>query len=289
MAQRGPENVLDGRFPAERRLRPHRPRATVRHDLPWIPIAGQRRQLAAHRPTQQPLQRPPRGLRHLADGEHAHIGKPRPRDRAHAPHQLDRQIAKEIRLGPGRDDDQPVGLGHLRDDFREVFGLRDTQRDRQSHLRGHAPPNRLRHVFRQPEEMDRAGDVGKGLVDRDPLDRRREIAQYIDGGITQPLVVLEVATDELQFRAELARPPSRHPTANPESPGLVGSGKHDPATDGDGPAAQRRVEQLLDRGVEGVQVLVEDGGHRRPAAGSVEPAFGNHQPLRPLTSSAMRT
>jgi hypothetical protein len=33
-----------------------------------------------------------------------------------------------------------------------------------------------------------------------------------------------------------------------------------PTADGDGPAAQGRVEQLLDRGIEGIQVRMEDGG-----------------------------
>jgi hypothetical protein len=34
----------------------------------------------------------------------------------------------------------------------------------------------------------------------------------------------------------------------------VGSGKHDPAADGDGLAAQGWIEQLLDRRIEGIKV-----------------------------------
>ena len=110
--------------------------------------------------------------------------------------------------------------------------------------------------------MGAARHVGKGLVDGDPLDQRREIAEHLDRGIAQPLVLLEMAADENQVRTELARPPSRHAAAHPEGLGLVGSGEHDPAADGDRLAAQRRVEQLLDRGVEGVEVRMEDGGCR---------------------------
>ena len=119
--------------------------------------------------------------------------------------------------------------------------------------------------------MRAAGDVGKGLVDGDPLDQRREIAEHLDGGVAQPLVLLEMAADEDELRAELARPPPRHPAAHPERLGLVGGGQHDPAADGDRLAAQRRVEQLLDRGVEGVQVRMEDGGCRFHADTSPPP------------------
>ena len=110
--------------------------------------------------------------------------------------------------------------------------------------------------------MGAARDVGKGLVDGNPLDEGREIAEHLDGGVAQPLVVLEMAADKNELRTELARPPSRHAAADPEGLGFVGSGKHDPAADGDRLAAQRRVEQLLDRGIEGIEVRMEDGGCR---------------------------
>src|SRR3984893_1551414 len=71
-----------------------------------------------------------------------------------------------------------------------------------------------------------------------------------------------MAADKSELRTELARLPSRHAAADTESLGFVRSGKHNPTTDGDGSAAQRRVEQLLDRGIEGIQVCMEDGGYR---------------------------
>ena len=40
-------------------------------------------------------------------------------------------------------------------------------------------------------------DVGKGLVDGDPLNEGREIIEYRDGRIAKPLVVLEVAADKV--------------------------------------------------------------------------------------------
>jgi hypothetical protein len=108
--------------------------------------------------------------------------------------------------------------------------------------------------------MHGARDVGKSLVDRNPLDERRVITQHLDGGVTQPLVLREMAADKSQLRTELARPPSGHTATDTKGLGFVGSGKHNPATHGNRPAAQRRVEQLLDRRIEGVQIRMEDSG-----------------------------
>src|SRR5207237_3133605 len=127
-------------------------------------------------------------------------------------------------------------------------------------LRSHAVPEGPRNFGRRTEEMCAARDVGKGLVDGNPLDAGREIVDHLDGGIAQPLVVIEMAADKSELRTEFARLPSRHAAADPEGLGFVRSGKHNPSADGDRLATQRRVEQLLDRGVEGIEVCMEDGG-----------------------------
>ena len=116
--------------------------------------------------------------------------------------------------------------------------MRHSDRDRETQLRPHAPSNRFRNFGRRAKQMDGARDVGKSFVDGNPIDERREITQHPDRGVAQPLVVLEMATDKRELRAELARPPSRHPAAHPEGLGFVRSGKHDPAANGDRPATQ---------------------------------------------------
>ena len=171
VGQRGPENALFGRLPADRRLGARRSRPPMRLDFPRIAIPRQRRELLSRRGTEQSLERPSRHLRQLSDGQHADLGQPRPGDRAHAPHQLDGQIVQELQFGVGIDDDQPVGLGHLRGNLRQMFGARHADRDRQAKLRPHAAPDRPRDVGRRAEEMGAARHVGKGLIDGDPLDR----------------------------------------------------------------------------------------------------------------------
>ena len=119
--------------------------------------------------------------------------------------------------------------------------------------------------------MRAARDVGKGLVDGNPLDEGREIADHFDGGVAQPLIFLEMPADKGELRTEFARLPSRHAAADPESLGFVRSGKHNSTTDGHGFAAQRRVKELLYRGIESIQVRMEDGG--RPFAPDVSKRF----------------
>jgi hypothetical protein len=110
--------------------------------------------------------------------------------------------------------------------------------------------------------MGAARHVRKGLIDGHSLDQGREIIEHVDGGIAEPLVVLEMAADKDRLRTQLARPPSRHAAADSEGLGFVGSGEHDPAPDRDGLAAQGRIEKLLDRGIEGIEVGIEDRGCR---------------------------
>ena len=110
--------------------------------------------------------------------------------------------------------------------------------------------------------MGAARNVGKGLVNGNPFHERREIADHLDGGVAQPLVFLEMPADKDELRTEFVRLPSRHAAANAEGLGFVRSGKHNPTADGNGFAAQRRIKQLLYRGIESIQVRMEDGGCR---------------------------
>src|SRR4051812_22178957 len=108
--------------------------------------------------------------------------------------------------------------------------------------------------------MGATGHVGERLVDRDALDRRREIAQDSDRRVAEPLIFAEVAVDEKEVGTELPRAASRHAASDAEGARLIGGREHDAAADGNRLAAQARVEQLFDGRVKGVEVRVEDGG-----------------------------
>jgi hypothetical protein len=234
----------------------------MRPDLARIAVPGQRRKLLPCRGTEQLAERPPLRARELSDGAHADLFEPRFRGRTHAPHQLDGQRVEELQLGRRIDDHEAVGLCDLRGDLCEMFCARDADRHRKAKLVVHAAADRSRDLVRRTEQMRATRNVGERLIDGDALHERREIADHLDRGIAEPLVVLEVTADKYELRTQLARLPSRHAAAHPKSLRFVGRGKHDPAADGDRFAAQRRIKQLLYRSIKGVQVRMQDGGSR---------------------------
>src|SRR5215510_1103312 len=69
-----------------------------------------------------------------------------------------------------------------------------------------------------------------------------------------------MTTDEDQLRTKLARPTPRHAAADSECFSLVRCGQHNSAANGNGFAAQRWIDQLFDRCIEGIKVGVKDSG-----------------------------
>ena len=106
--------------------------------------------------------------------------------------------------------------------------------------------------------MRAAGDVGEGFVNRNALHERGEVAEDGNRCIAEPLIVAKVSADEEQLGTELPSHTSRHAAADTERLGLIGRCQNDAATDGNRLAAQGRIQQLLDGGIEGVEVRVED-------------------------------
>jgi len=53
-----------------------------------------------------------------------------------------------------------------------------------------------------------ARHIGEGLVDGNPFNERREIADDLDRGVAQALVLFEMAAHKGEVRAEFARMPS---------------------------------------------------------------------------------
>ncbi len=81
-----------------------------------------------------------------------------------------------------------------------------------------------------------------------------------DGGVAEPLVVVEMSADKHEVGTELPRAPSRHAASYAEGPRFVGGRENAAAADRNRLAAQARVKQLFDRRIKGVEVRVENGG-----------------------------
>src|SRR5215510_12128499 len=182
----------------------------MRFDLPWITIPRQRCQFLAGRTADYSLKRPSGHLRQLSNGVNTDLGQSLPGNRAHSPHQFDRQVVKEIQLGLGIDNHQPVRFGHLRGNFREVLGACHADRDWKAELCAHTTTYCSRDFKRRTEKVGAPRNVSKSFVDGNPFDERSEIIEHIDGCIAQPLVILEMPADKDQLWTQLTGPPSRH-------------------------------------------------------------------------------
>jgi hypothetical protein len=120
------------------------------------------------------------------------------------------------------------------------------------------------------EQPDGTCDVEEGLVEGQRLDQRRVGAQDGHHRPRSLAVALEVAADDHQFGAQAAGPHHRHRAVDPEASGLVRGSGDDPsaslAPHDHRPSLQRRIVPLLDGGVEGVHVDVQDRfGDLRPS------------------------
>src|SRR6516225_7748732 len=131
----------------------------TRPDLPWIAIPCERRQLLSDRATDYSLERPSRHVRQLPNGSNTDLGEPPAGGRANSPHQLDRQVVKEIQLGLGIDNHQPFGFGHLRGNFREMLGACHADRDWKAEFCAYTTTYCSRDVRRRTEKVGAPGNV----------------------------------------------------------------------------------------------------------------------------------
>jgi hypothetical protein len=128
----------------------------------------------------------------------------------------------------------------------------------------------FRYCGRRPKQMLRSRDVGESLVDGNALDPGCEVSHHCHDGIAETLIVLEVAAHKDELRTKLARLPAWHRAVHAEGLGFIRGSKHNTTANGHGSVTQRRVEQLLDRSVERVEVGMENSGRRFHAGTQME-------------------
>ncbi len=165
---------------------------------------------------------------------------------------------EEGALGGGVDEKQAIGLGDLGGDLGKVLGAGHPDGDQQAKLGADPGAHALGDRRRRAEEPARSRDVGERLVDRDAFDSRRIVRENRDRRIAQALVFAEVAAGEDKLRTELTGFAARHAARDPARARFVGGCEHHAAADRDRPAAQDRLQQLLDRRIERVQVRMEN-------------------------------
>jgi uncharacterized protein len=207
-----------------------------------------------------------RDLRHGLDGPFAELGRG---DRSDAPEAFDRERVQERQLGVGGDHQQPVGLGDAARDLGEEL--------RPGHAHGDGQPHLLEDLAPEPDgdlgggagDPPQPSDVEEGLVDRQPLDERRRVVEHLEERLAGFAVRVHPWANHDGLRAQPASERATHRRSDAERLRLVARREHDPGTDDHRAASQGGVVPLLDRGVEGVGVRVQDRrlvGHVRMLA-----------------------
>ena len=129
-----------------------------------------------------------------------------------------------------------------------------------------SPPPRLeageRHRRRRAVQALGAGEVEKGLVDRQRLDRRRQRQHQLADLAPDACVFRHIGRDDHGLGAGLQRLEHRHRRMDAVGARDIAGGGDDAAAaaaDDDRPVGERRIVALFDRRVEGVAVDMRDG------------------------------
>src|SRR3569833_2013049 len=160
---------------------------------------------------------------------------------------------------------QAIRLVDIRGDLRRELDRRDADRRDELGLGRHALLARARDRHRVAEQAFAAGTVEERLVERQPLDLGRVVAEDLEEDVRGLDVALHPVLDDDRVRAAPHRLRHRHRALDPEHPRFVAARRDDAAldraTDEHGLAAQLRVVPLFDRRVERVEIDVQDGPH----------------------------
>lgn len=184
------------------------------------------------------------------------------RGRTDSPDAIDRKRPEKALRVAGSDLHQAIGFRKRARDLGHEAAGADSNGDREPGGLANPSPDPFADPACPAEEAQRAGDVEIGLVERERFDHRRELAKDPLNDSGHFRVSRHAAGEEDPAGAEPARFDGGHRGVHAESPGLVG-GRRDhtpragPSHD-DRPSAELRVVVLFDRGVEGVEIRVQD-------------------------------
>jgi hypothetical protein len=206
----------------------------------------------------RPDERRLRQLGDLADGRDPARVQLARGDRPDAPQPVDGERMQERELSTGRDDEQAVGLGDAARDLCEELGPGDADRDREADPLADVAPQPRGDLDRLARDPLHPAHVEERLVDRQPLDERRRVAEYGEHGLARGDVRLEARRHHGRVGAQPPRLAPAHRGAHAARLRLVAGGEHDAAADDHRPRAQLRIIPLLDRGEERIQVGMQD-------------------------------
>jgi hypothetical protein len=262
--------------------------APAHHQRPGIAVVSECVDVPSDRTAQDPLQRrlvEPRNVRNRGEGS---LAEPSGRDDADAPEPLDRKSVQERELGVHRYDQEAVGLCYAARDLRQELRTRHADRDGDPDALADVDAKARGDVRRRACDPSQAADVQERLVDGQPFDERRGVAEDLEHRRAGLGVRLHPRRYHYRLRAQAPRLPLAHRGVDAVGFRLVAGGQHHTATHDHRATAEPRIVALLDRRVEGVGVCVQNRrlvGHRRilaPGADTLPGSPGHSLLPRPV-------
>ena len=176
---------------------------------------------------------------------------------------------EERSLAPGRHDGQPGRLAPVARHLGYDLARRDAERGRQARRAADGGLHRLRDPARREKVGRHLADVEIALVQAGALDRRDDVADGIPHGARVLAVDRVSRGDEHRVRAPAHCFGAAHRRVDPELACEVVRRRDDAsptrvASYDERHAPQRRILELLDRGVERVEIEVRDDHRKTP-------------------------
>ena len=197
-------------------------------------------------------------LRELSDRADAVTVQLLRRHRADSPQPLDGKRQQELLLPVGLDDEESVGLAHRTRHLGEELRAGDADRDREARLGAHALPQPDGDGLGSAGDASQPADLEERLVDGEPFHERGGVAEDAEDVFAGRGIGLHPRRDDDGVGAQLPRLPATHRGADAACLRLVARGQHDPAADDHRTPAELRRITLLDRGVERIEIGVQN-------------------------------
>jgi hypothetical protein len=170
---------------------------------------------------------------------------------------------QEVELAARRHDQQPIRLGNRAGHLGEELGAGHADRDRETHLLADPVPQSRGDLGCRARDPIEPARVEKRLVDRERLDHGSGLLEDAEHGLARLGVGRHPRRHDDRVGTQPARLGAAHRRANAVCLCLVAGREHDAPAHDHRPAEEARVVTLLHRGVERVEVGMQDRGLAR--------------------------
>ncbi len=242
----------------ERPLRTNGRASLPGYDLSMIEVMRERMELVPRRFAGEGAQRVRVECRNLAYRSDALGGELLGSFCANAPEGPNWQRMKKRQFLLWFDDEKPIGFTRAARDLGKEFGPRNAHRNSETNLGTNPLAKFLGHELGRANDPPEPGNIEKGFVNRQRFDEGSGFVEDGEDAAAGFGVRIDSGRHADEVGAEAASLAAGHCGADAVSSGLIARSKDDSAADRHCPVAQVWVIALLDRGVERIEIGVQN-------------------------------